>query len=159
MDIRSFESLLRALEQGDVRVIARDLTEPSPLALEALNARPYAYLDDAPLEERRTQAVMSRRWIDAASAADLGKLDADAIARVRGEAWPDAATLDELHDALLWLTFLTQEEAGSDAPWPELLRELEAQGRVARLADGAGTAAVGRDRAARTVRAAGSLLG
>ncbi len=138
MDIRSFESLLRALEQGDVRVIARDLTEPSPLALEALNARPYAYLDDAPLEERRTQAVMSRRWIDAASAADLGKLDADAIARVRGEAWPDAATLDELHDALLWLTFLTQEEAGRTAPWPELLRELEAQGRIARLADGTG---------------------
>src|ERR1700734_4527795 len=138
MDIRSFESLLRALEQGEVQVIARDLTEPSPLALEALNARPYAYLDDAPLEERRTQAVMSRRWIDAASAADLGKLDADAIARVRGEAWPDAATLDELHDALLWLTFLTEEEARSTSAWPELLRELEAQGRIARLADGAG---------------------
>ena len=63
-----------------------------------------------PLEERRTQAVMSRRWIDAASAADLGKLDAEAIARVRAEAWPDAATPDELHDALLWLTFLTEEE-------------------------------------------------
>jgi ATP-dependent helicase Lhr and Lhr-like helicase len=138
MDIRSFEALLRALEQGDVQVIARDLTEPSPLALEALNARPYAYLDDAPLEERRTQAVMSRRWIDAASAADLGKLDADAIARVRGEAWPDAATLDELHDALLWLTFLTHEEARSTSAWPELLRELEAQGRIVRLADGAG---------------------
>ena len=70
--------------------MARDLTEPSPLALEALNARPYAYLDDAPLEERRTQAVMSRRWIDAASAADLGRLDGQAIARVREEAWPDA---------------------------------------------------------------------
>jgi ATP-dependent Lhr-like helicase len=138
MDIGSFESLLRAIEQGDVRVIARDLTEPSPLALEALNARPYAYLDDAPLEERRTQAVMSRRWIDAASAADLGKLDADAIARVRGEAWPDAATLDELHDALLWLTYLTEDEARSTAAWPELLRELEAQGRVAQLAGGAG---------------------
>jgi ATP-dependent helicase Lhr and Lhr-like helicase len=138
MDIRSFEALLRALERGDVHVIARDLTEPSPLALEALNARPYAYLDDAPLEERRTQAVMSRRWIDAASAADLGKLDADAIARVRGEAWPDAATLDELHDALLWLTFLTHEEARSTSAWPELLRELEAQGRIVRLADGAG---------------------
>ena len=63
---------------GAIRVIARDLTEPSPLALEALNARPYAYLDDAPLEERRTQAVMSRRWIDAASAADIGRLDAEA---------------------------------------------------------------------------------
>jgi ATP-dependent helicase Lhr and Lhr-like helicase len=138
MDIHSFEALLRALEQGEVQVIARDLTEPSPLALEALNARPYAYLDDAPLEERRTQAVMSRRWIDAASAADLGKLDADAIARVRGEAWPDAVTLDELHDALLWLTFMTQEEGRGTAAWPQLLRELEAQGRVAQLPDGAG---------------------
>ncbi len=45
---------------------ARDLTEPSPLALEVLNARPYAYLDDAPLEERRTQAVMGRRLMDSA---------------------------------------------------------------------------------------------
>jgi ATP-dependent helicase Lhr and Lhr-like helicase len=138
MDIRSFEALLCALEQGEVRVIARDLTEPSPLALEALNARPYAYLDDAPLEERRTQAVMSRRWIDAASAADLGKLDADAIARVRGEAWPDAVTLDELHDALLWLTFLTEGEGRGNPAWPALLGELEAQGRIARLADGEG---------------------
>ena len=138
MDIRTFEALLRHLEQGAIRVVARDLTEPSPLALEALNARPYAYLDDAPLEERRTQAVMSRRWIDAASAADLGKLDAEAIARVRGEAWPDAATLDELHDALLWLTFLTEEEGRGNEAWPPLLRELEAQGRVAHLADGSG---------------------
>src|ERR1700734_4087949 len=117
MDIRSFESLLRALEQGDVQVIARDLTQPSPLALEALNARPYAYLDDAPLEERRTQAVMSRRWIDAAAAADLGKLDSQAIARVRSEAWPDAASPDELHDALLWLTFLTEEERKRNPGW------------------------------------------
>ncbi len=159
MDIRSFESLLRALEQGEVRVIARDLTEPSPLALEALNARPYAYLDDAPLEERRTQAVMSRRWIDAASAADLGKLDADAIARVRGEAWPDAATLDELHDALLWLTFLTQEEAAQHAR----LAAAAARARGTRPRRTAPrrrrTAVVGRDRAARTVRASRSLLG
>jgi ATP-dependent Lhr-like helicase len=55
----------------------------SPLALEVLSARPYAYLDDAPLEERRTQAVMSRRWMDPESAADIGKLDMDAIKRVR----------------------------------------------------------------------------
>ena len=66
MDIDRFEAMLRGLESGAIRVVARDLTEPSPLALEALNARPYAYLDDAPLEERRTQAVMSRRWLDPA---------------------------------------------------------------------------------------------
>jgi ATP-dependent helicase Lhr and Lhr-like helicase len=133
MDIDAFETLLRGLESGAIRTIARDLTEPSPLALEALNARPYAYLDDAPLEERRTQAVMSRRWIDAAAAADLGKLDSQAIARVRSEAWPDAATPDELHDALLWLSFLTEEERQRNPAWPKLMDELVAQGRASAM--------------------------
>ena len=59
MDLDGLTRLLARLEAGDIRVVARDLTEPSPLALEVLSARPYAYLDDAPLEERRTQAVMS----------------------------------------------------------------------------------------------------
>ncbi|MEA3151374.1 MAG: ATP-dependent helicase Lhr and Lhr-like helicase, partial [Gammaproteobacteria bacterium] len=130
MDVDTFEQVLRRLESGDIRIIARDLTEPSPLALEALNARPYAYLDDAPLEERRTQAVMARRWMDAASAADIGRLDPQAIARVREEAWPDAASADELCDALSWLTYLTDEEVRSRDPWPRLIDELAAQGRV-----------------------------
>jgi ATP-dependent Lhr-like helicase len=136
MDIDSFEALLRRLESGDIRIVARDLTEPSPLALEALNARPYAYLDDAPLEERRTQAVMSRRWLDPQSAADIGKLDPEAIARVRAEAWPDATTPDELHDALLWLTFLTGEELRRNPAWPPLIDQLAAAGRVMRIDDG-----------------------
>ena len=63
MDVEGLEQLLRGLESGSIRVITRDLTEPSPLATEVLAARPYAYLDDAPLEERRTQAVMARRWL------------------------------------------------------------------------------------------------
>ncbi len=130
MDIGTFETLLERLERGEIRVVARDLVEPSPLALEALNARPYAFLDDAPLEERRTQAVMSRRWLDPQSAADLGRLDPEAIARVRAEAWPDAANGDELHDALLWLTFLTSAEAARHPAWQALLAELAAQGRV-----------------------------
>jgi ATP-dependent Lhr-like helicase len=134
MDIDRFEDVLRKLENGTIRVVARDLTEPSPLALEALNARPYAYLDDAPLEERRTQAVMSRRWLDPESAADIGKLDPEAVAKVRGEAWPDAATPDELHDALQWLTFMTEAEIADNAAWPGLIEELAAQSRVARLA-------------------------
>ena len=140
MNIEAFEGLLKGLESGAVRVVACDLTEPSPLALEALNARPYAFLDDAPLEERRTQAVMSRRWIDAAAAADLGRLDGEAIARVREEAWPDAASSDELHDALLWLTFLTEEECATNPAWPSLMGQLEAQHRVVRIegADGQG---------------------
>jgi ATP-dependent Lhr-like helicase len=133
MDIDAFEDVLRGLESGAIRVVARDLTEPSPLALEALNARPYAFLDDAPLEERRTQAVMSRRWMDTASAADIGKLDPEAIARVRAEAWPDAATPDELHDALLWLTFLTEPEMQSNAAWPATMAQLASQGRVLRM--------------------------
>jgi len=133
MDIEGFEHLLRALESGEIQVIARDLTEPSPLALEVLSARPYAYLDDAPLEERRTQAIMSRRWLDPQSASDIGKLDAEAIQRVRDEAWPDATNADELHDALLWLTFLTEAEVDRQPGWAELLGELSAQKRVLRL--------------------------
>lgn len=138
MDFAGFEKLLAALAGGQIEVQARDLTEPSPLALEVLNARPYAYLDDAPLEERRTQAVMSRRWMDPQSAADIGKLDPAAIARVREEAWPDAGTADQLHDALLWLTFMTAEEMEQRANWPRnwpaLCRELITQRRVTRLA-------------------------
>ncbi|MEQ1573546.1 MAG: DEAD/DEAH box helicase [Vicinamibacterales bacterium] len=136
MDVDGFERLLRALEAGEIRVVARDLTEPSPLALEVLSARPYAYLDDAPLEERRTQAVMGRRWLDPESAADIGKLDADAIQRVRSEAWPDAASKDELHDSLLWLGYLTDEEAHRDPAWPGLLEELASEGRVTHVSGG-----------------------
>jgi ATP-dependent Lhr-like helicase len=133
MDSGGFERLLRALESGRIQVIARDLTEPSPLALEVLSARPYAFLDDAPLEERRTQAVMSRRWLDPQSAADLGRLDPQAIRRVRDEAWPDAANADELHDALLWLTFLTEAEVERGADWPAFVGALVAQRRVTRV--------------------------
>jgi ATP-dependent helicase Lhr and Lhr-like helicase len=135
MDIEGFERLLRALISNEITVVARDLTEPSPLALEVLSARPYAYLDDAPLEERRTQAVMSRRWIDPESAADIGKLDPEAIARVRSEAWPDAATEDELHDALLWLRFLTEREVQREVAWPALLQELMKRNRVVRIGE------------------------
>src|SRR5439155_11502340 len=63
MDIGGLSRILTRLEAGEIDVLTRDLAEPSPLALEVLSARPYAYLDDAPLEERRTQAVMSRRWL------------------------------------------------------------------------------------------------
>ena len=137
MDINGFERLLQGLESGAISVIARDLTEPSPLALEVLSARPYTFLDDAPLEERRTQAVMSRRWLDPQSAADIGKLDPDAIRRVREEAWPDATNGDELHDALLWLGFLTDAEAERSAGWSALLAGLAAQQRVTQLHGGA----------------------
>ncbi len=137
MDIEGLERLLRALEAGHIEVLARDLTEPSPLALEVLSARPYAFLDDAPLEERRTQAVIARRWLDPQSAADIGQLDPAAIARVRAEAWPDATNADQLHDALLWLTYLTSAEVVAGAGWGELLAQLARAGRVTRLTAGA----------------------
>lgn len=134
MDIEGLERLLGALERGDVRVVARDLTEPSPLAAEILSARPYAFLDDAPLEERRTQAVLARRFLDADSAAGLGKLDTEAIARVREEAWPEARSADELHDALMSLGFLTAAEVDACPPWRALFDELAAARRAAHLA-------------------------
>jgi ATP-dependent Lhr-like helicase len=110
MDIESLQQLLVGLEAGQVRVHARDLTEPSPLAQEILNARPYAFLDDAPLEERRTQAVLSRRWLDPETAADLGTLDAAAIERVRNEASPLVENADEMYDCLVLLGYLTEDE-------------------------------------------------
>jgi len=130
MDIAGLEKLLKKMEDGEIAVIARDLTEPSPLAMEVLAARPYAYLDDAPLEERRTQAVMARRWLDPEKAADLGKLDADAIARAVEELRPEPRNADELHDAFLSFGFLTEEEA---ARWPELRDELFRQNRAVRV--------------------------
>jgi ATP-dependent helicase Lhr and Lhr-like helicase len=133
MDLAGLERLLKRIESGAIGIVARDLTEPSPLALEVLSARPYAYLDDAPLEERRTQAVMSRRWLSPETAADLGRLDAEAIARVRADAWPEAANTDELHDALVWLSFLSIDEARAAAGWSEWLAELAREKRVARL--------------------------
>ncbi len=135
MDVDGFEHLLRRIEQGEVVVAGRDLTEPSPLAAEILGARPYAFLDDAPLEERCTQAVMSRRFLDPATAADLGRLDPEAIARVREEAWPDAESADELHDALLWLMCLTEQEVRVQPKWSEFLDELVKQRRVTRFVD------------------------
>ena len=110
MDVEGLEALVARLAGGEIRVVARDLGEPSPLAAEVLDARPYAFLDDAPLEERRTRAVTMRRALDPESAADLGRLDPEAIERVREEAWPEAATPDELHDALVVLGFATAAE-------------------------------------------------
>ena len=110
MDIEGLEELLRKIERGEVRCIARDLPEPSPLASEILNARPYAFLDNAPLEERRTQAVYTRRASERNGSDGLGILDTAAIEKVQREAWPNATNADELHDALMLLAVMTRDE-------------------------------------------------
>ncbi len=102
MDVEGLVALVRALESGAVAVTCRDTTEPSPLSHEILNGRPYTFLDDAPLEERRSRAVTLRRGLPV-EARDLAALDPDAIARVREEAAPEVRDADELHDLLLSL--------------------------------------------------------
>jgi ATP-dependent helicase Lhr and Lhr-like helicase len=133
MDIEGLEKLLRRVESGEIHFVCRDLTAPSPLAAEVLTARPYAFLDDAPLEERRTQAVMSRRWGDFETTDDFGRLDADAIGAVREEAWPEARNADELHEAVMGLGFITETESKSAAHWVGMLDELIGLRRVTRV--------------------------
>jgi ATP-dependent Lhr-like helicase len=130
MDSEGLLTILRGLESGAIRMLSRDLATPSPLAAEILNAAPYAFLDDAPLEERRTQAVQSRRWNDAESADDLGRLDAEAIASVRDEAWPEARTADEMHEALMLLGAVTEGDVRDHPAWAGLLRALANDARA-----------------------------
>ena len=108
MDFDGLRDVLERIHRGDLRLVARDTPEPSVFAYEILNARPYAFLDDAPLEERRSHAVQTRRGTE--TAGDLGTLDAAAIARVLEEERPDPRDADELHDALMTAGFLTREE-------------------------------------------------
>jgi ATP-dependent helicase Lhr and Lhr-like helicase len=122
MDIDGLERLLTSIERNEKNLFARDVIEASPLSQEILNARPYAYLDDAPLEERRTRAVFQRRWLDPETAADMGKLDQAAIDRVREEVWPEPRNADELHDALVELGFVTEAEGEN---WQEFFAELK----------------------------------
>nr|WP_199044323.1 DEAD/DEAH box helicase [Dyella sp. ASV24] len=133
MDIDGLLHILRGLEEGSITVVARDLAAPSPLAGEVLTAAPYAYLDDAPLEERRTQAVQSRRWSDPESADDLGRLDPEAIASVREEAWPQVRSADEMHEALTILGGITQAEADANEGWDAWLKSLAKNHRATLL--------------------------
>jgi ATP-dependent helicase Lhr and Lhr-like helicase len=100
MDIDGLRDVLRGIEEGRIRCIAVDTPVPSQFSHEILNANPYAYLDDAPLEERRARAVEMRRVLPAAVLEEVGALDPAAIEQVRAEAWPDVRDADELHDVL-----------------------------------------------------------
>ena len=130
LDCEGLQAVLERLERGEIRVLARDTVEPSPLSHELINANPYAFLDDAPLEERRTRAVQLRRGLPAAEADASGVLDDEAIARAAEEVAPVVRDVDELHDALLalWLVPEAMVSAHGDA-----LAALAASGRAVRM--------------------------
>ncbi|MEW9571694.1 DEAD/DEAH box helicase [Rhodanobacter sp. Si-c] len=130
MDVDGLLDLLRRLEAGTIRLVVRELAAPSPLAGAVLNAAPYAFLDDAPLEERRTRAV---RQDSPVNAGDLGRLDPDAITAVREEAWPEVRSVDEMHEALDALGGITADEAAANEGWSDKLRALAKDQRATRL--------------------------
>ncbi len=132
MDVEGFLEILRGLRDGTIERRAVDTTEPSAFARGILAAQPYSFLDDAPLEERRTQAVSARRILDPRAADAMGALDPDAIARVREEAWPQPADAEEVHEALLWMGYVTVDEA---RPWQPSIDALASAGRVVREGD------------------------
>ncbi len=132
MDLPRLVSILERIHSGGIRCLARDTTEPSPLSHEILNARPYAFLDDAPLEERRAHAVQTRRSSDDKDTIALGVLDGSAIAMVREEARPDPRDADELHDTLITVGFLADAEVHRNPEWRPLFDALCATRRTAR---------------------------
>lgn len=129
MDLAGLEAVVEAVERGEIETVAVDTPQPSPMSHEILNANPYAFLDDAPLEERRARAVQLRR-VDPELASGPGALDPEAIEEVRLQARPDVRDPDELHDLLQTVTFLPEAEAG---PWRELAEELVRAGRAVRV--------------------------
>jgi ATP-dependent helicase Lhr and Lhr-like helicase len=115
MDLDGLKNLLRGMDDGRIRCVAVDTPVPSQFSHEILNANPYAYLDDAPLEERRARAVEMRRILPESVLEEVGKLDPAAIAQVREEAWPDVRDADELHDVLHTLIAVPVEHVATDA--------------------------------------------
>src|SRR5438105_2097295 len=145
MDLEGFERVLGDLVENRIRCVAVDSPVPSPFSHEILNANPYAYLDDAPLEERRARAVQMRRSLPDAVLSEVGRLDPAAIAEVREEAWPDVRDAEELHDVLLTLVALPasakagphqnnhlDEKLRASIPaWSEFSKQLAARRRAA----------------------------
>jgi len=127
MDIDGLTEVLRRIASGEIRCVAVDTPAPSAFCHEILNANPYAYLDDAPLEERRARAVEMRRTLPPELAGQIGALDPEAIAEVAREAWPVVRDADELHDALLTLIWVPDSVAQQ---WRSHLLELRETGRA-----------------------------
>jgi ATP-dependent Lhr-like helicase len=126
-DLDGCLEVLRDIESGAIETTGLDSREPSPFAHQLLNANPYAFLDDAPLEERRARAVTLRRSLSTDALRDLGRLDPEAIAQVKSEAWPVVRDADELHDVLLSCSALPHAEA---TPWVAFFDELRSAGRA-----------------------------
>ncbi len=135
MDIEALREVLRKIQEGAIRVVAVDTAIPSQFSHEILNANPYAYLDDAPLEERRARAVEMRRVLPESMLNEVGRLDQAAISQVQDEAWPDVRDEDELHDALHTLIALPEGEALRGRPtaeevWSREFAQLSATARA-----------------------------
>jgi ATP-dependent helicase Lhr and Lhr-like helicase len=131
-DAEGLQAMLEALQAGRIRTLARDVPEPSPFSHEILNANPYAFLDDAPLEERRSRAVSVRRGLPAEIVDSLGALDPQAVDDVVAEAQPSVGNADELHDVLLDLQAVPEAE-GRARGWEGWFDDLVAARRAARL--------------------------
>jgi ATP-dependent Lhr-like helicase len=127
MDLEGLTQILTRVEQGSIRCVAVDTPTPSPFSHEILNANPYAFLDDAPLEERRARAVEMRRSLPPGMAGQVGALDPSAIEAVMRESWPAVRDPDELHDALLTLLWLPESSA---QPWSAHFPALVESGRT-----------------------------
>jgi ATP-dependent Lhr-like helicase len=132
MDIGGLKELVCGIEGGRVNVVVRDTTEPSVLAHEILNGRPFTYLDDAPLEERRSRAVPLRRGLPV-QPHELARLDVAAIERVAEQVRPDPRDPDELHDVLMTLVAVRPVPA-----WADWFATLSGARRVVRVAAPAG---------------------
>ena len=148
MDIEGLKALLTGLSDGTIRCLAVDTPVPSQFSHEILNANPYAFLDDAPLEERRARAVQMRRMLPESVLEEVGGLDPVAIAKVREEAWPDVRDADELHDVLHTLVALPEAYQDSDGnSWKFYFERLIAEGRAASAMSGERTYWVAAERA------------
>ena len=142
LDLEGLKRVLRGIGDGSIRCLAVDTPAPSQFSHEILNANPYAYLDDAPIEERRARAVSLRRVMPETVLTDIGRLDPAAIAQVREEAWPDVRDADELNEALQVFVAVPEEFAPAAlagapglsvaAQWGELFRQLVADQRASR---------------------------
>ena len=130
LDLEGFLEVLRRLESGEIGFVGRDTPAPSPMSHEILNANPYAFLDDAPLEERRARAVSLRRMETDAIQTDP-ILDPEVVAGVASELWPDIRDREELHDLLLNLVILPSDAVGS---WQGFMNELIESGRAGKVA-------------------------